>query len=179
MSSEPLVLAPVLGIDNMIAAAGIAYVTRSRRIWIETCLLFGLFAGLAVVFGTSIGSILAMTLARGGHFVAAAILSALGLRLLWPVKAARTPDEAPPAVSIVAIGLLGIALSADTLGASIALGADGAAENAVPVITLGTVAMTMLGLAIGANATRVPILNRSLAGFGLILAAGGVAAGWI
>jgi putative Mn2+ efflux pump MntP len=180
MSSAPLVLAPVLGIDNMIAAAGIAYVARSRRIWIETCLSFGLFAALAVVLGTSIGGALALTLVRGGHFVAGLILAALGLRLLWPAKVARTAHEAPPpSMSIVAISLLGITLSADTLGASIALGAAGAAENAVPVITLGTVAMTMLGLAVGANATRVPIMNRSLAGFGLILAAGAVAAGWI
>jgi putative Mn2+ efflux pump MntP len=179
MSWAPLVLAPVLGIDNMIAATGIAYLARSRRIWIETCLSFGLFAAIAAVLGTSIGGVLAMTLARGGHFVAGLILATLGLRLLWPAKAARTPDEAPPSMSIVAIGLLGIAVSTDTLGASIALGAAGAAENAVPVITLGTVAMTILGLAVGANATRVPILNRSLAGFGLILAAGAVAAGWI
>jgi putative Mn2+ efflux pump MntP len=179
MSSAPLVLAPLLGIDNMVAAAGIASVTRSRRVWIETCLSFGLFAALAVVLGTSIGGALASALANGGRLVAGLILAALGLRLLWGSSGANPRDAAPRAISTVAIGLFGVALSTDTLGASIALGLAGAVQNAVPVIALGTVAMTIAGLAIGATATRVPILNRSLTGALLILAACAVEAGWI
>jgi putative Mn2+ efflux pump MntP len=171
-------LAPLLGVDNMVGAFGLAVVSRDRRTWITTCVSFGLFAAMAVLVGSAVGVFFAATLARDGRFLAAVIIAALGVRALWPASTAATRPHIA-GVTTGAIIVLGITLSGDTLAASIALGAAHATQGALVVITACTVAMTALGLAAGANADRFPVARKRVTGLALIMAACGVAAGWI
>lgn len=178
VSLPVLLLAPLLGIDNLVGAIGVASISRTRRTWIETCLSFGFFAAAAVIAGTIVGAYLAQTLAHVGRFVAGLIIAFLGVRALWPA----TAEAARPSVFGMTLGsiiALGATLSSDTLAASVALGATHSAQGALPIITGATVCMTVLGFALGAESDRFPVGRKRVTGLLLLAAAYGVAGGWI
>jgi manganese efflux pump family protein len=147
-------VAASLGMSNLAAsiAIGISGIDASTRLRVG--LIFGAFEAGMPAAGLLIGAQVATSLGHAARSVGAGLLIAAGLYAL--ASAARAGHgrqvRAPGVIHLLVTGL---ALSVDNLVVGFALGTT-RTSIAVSVIVIGTVsvAMSLLGLELGAGASR-------------------------
>jgi manganese efflux pump family protein len=150
-------VAAALGMSNLAAsiAIGLSGVDASTRLRVG--LIFGVFEAGMPAAGLLIGAQVAASLGHAGRWVAAGLLIAVGVYAL--ASAARGGEgrqegqARPPGV--IHLLVAGLALSVDNLVVGFALGTTDT-SIAVGVIVIGSVsvAMSLLGLELGARAGR-------------------------
>lgn len=174
---ELLLLALALAMDAF-AVALVRGATGEHRPWraIELGLAFGIAQGVMPLFGWALGEIFADAIAAIDHWIAFALLSFLGIRML---QGAFSTYEGPPASSGRGAQFIGL------FAAAIATSVDAAAAGltldlfAVPVplacIVIGAVTLALCAPAFWFAARIGPRLGKLAEGFGgLVLIALGV-----
>lgn len=171
-----LLVAGSLGLNNLAAsiAIGLSGVDRATRT--RTALAFGLFeAGMPVV-GLLIGRQLSHALGGAADTVGGLVLIAVGAQAT--VSAVRSPRNSPRPVDpqrLANLLVLAAALSIDNLVVGFALGAYRAPlVLSVAIIAIVSVALSMLGLELGAR-LGASVEHRSELVSGIVLIAVGVA----
>jgi manganese efflux pump family protein len=147
-------VAASLGMSNLAAsiAIGISGIDASTRLRVG--LIFGVFEAGMPAAGLLIGAQVAASLGHAARFVGAGLLIAVGLyALASAARAGQGRQVRPPGV--IHLLVAGLALSVDNLVVGFALGTT-RISVAVSVIVIGTVsvAMSLLGLELGAGASR-------------------------
>jgi putative Mn2+ efflux pump MntP len=169
-----LLIAGSVGLDNFAAsiAIGLAGVDRSQRVRIA--LAFGLFEAGMPVLGMLVGRALAHSLGAEAHLVGGLLLIAVGVHT--GVGAFRGEDERPAALADSGTGrllLVAIGLSIDNLVVGFALGAQGVpVALAIAVITVVSVALSLVGLELGSRLGGTVEHRSELLGAGVLIAVG-------
>jgi manganese efflux pump family protein len=176
-----LLLALALGLSNLAAAVGIGVSGVRGSTRARIAVLFGLFeAGMPVV-GLVLGQGLAAGLGQAARVLGGAVLIAVGVISL--VLARRAPDPGRRLAGegrpwrTGRIAATGLALSADNLAAGFALGTyhTGLAVAAV-VFGAVSVAMSLIGLELGAKIGAAAGNRSELLASAILIAVGGALA---
>lgn len=174
VTTASFVLAISLSADAF--AASLAKGAQFRHLSVRRSLLiaagFALLEALTPLAGWLIGSTLGPWLAAVDHWVAFALLSVLGVRMLW--SRAETGQEsgfaasAAPGWAAIALAAMGTSVDGLAVGVTLAL----VMEHILPVlavIALVTFTMVWIGLRIGhAAGIRIGRAVQTLGGIGLI-----------
>lgn len=172
-----LLVAVAVGLSNLAAAVGIGVSGVSGAVRLRVATVFGLFEAGMPLLGLAAGH--AVSTAAGesaAHWIAGGLLMAVGCYQVigWFRSRGRASGDAgtertPQAWSGWRLILSGLALSMDNLIVGFALGADHVAlVTAVIVIGLVSVAMSLVGLELGARLGTALGERGELAG-GLVL----------
>jgi len=153
---EVLLLALALSADAFSVALGVGLRCSSPRQLFRLSWHFGLFQALMPFVGAAGGTAI-HELARGtDHYLAFAVLAALGVRMLWE---SSRPDEAAggrgdPTRGLSLVGL-SLATSIDALGAGIGLALVGAnLLRSCLIIGVTAALATLAGMLLGARVKR-------------------------
>jgi putative Mn2+ efflux pump MntP len=146
-------LATALAMDAFAVAvvAGLALKVLTHRHVFRLSFHFGLFQGLMLFVGWGFGSFIQRYIASADHWIAFAILAAVGARTIWvalrPERPQSTPADPTSGWDLV---LLSVATSIDALAVGLSLAVVGSAILA-PAFIIAAVAclLTVLGMYIG------------------------------
>lgn len=147
-----LLIAPLLGLDNLVAAASISVARSDWRTCARVCVIFGGYALVAPLIGLLLGEVFAASAGETGRVLGGVALILIGLRGLVSRLGAphagaqryRSPYD------LQSILLIGASVSADNLVAGFGLGLYGVPIIAAVLITAGaTVGMSLLGFRLG------------------------------
>lgn len=118
-----LLLALAMSTDAFAAAVGKgAAMLRPRwRDALRTGAIFGVVEGLTPLLGWALGAIAQPLIEDWDHWVAFALLSGLGLHLIWKALHAGDEAAAPPATGLWAIAVAGLATSIDAMAVGVGL----------------------------------------------------------
>lgn len=143
-----LVLAIGLAIDAMAvsAARGLATSRIRLRHAVLVAVFFGGFQGLMPLLGWLAGSRVGPFVEAWDHWIAFALLAAIGGKMLWEARGERTETAAPEAelYGIRVMTVLAIATSIDALAAGISL----PMLDAPLVLSIGTIGITTAVLSV-------------------------------
>jgi putative Mn2+ efflux pump MntP len=181
-----LLVAVALGLSNFAASIGLGAGGAGAA---RVAVVFGAFEAGMPVAGLALGSGLARSLGHGANWLGGAILIAVGGYTLLSSLSRGNGDAGPAASASPAIGagpaaggalgrllLTGFALSLDNLAAGFALGAYHVAFwVAALVIGVVSVAMSLVGLRLGARLGRLASARTSQLAAGVVLIAVGTA----
>lgn len=157
-----LVLAVGLAMDATAVAAARGMAARSLqfRHVLAISLLFGGFQALMPLIGWLVGARLGPTIQAWDHWIAFALLSAIGGKMLWEARAQHDTAAAPALrvdelFRIRVLLVLAIATSIDALAAGITLPMLGA-PLALSIATIGvtTAALCVVALFLGRSVGR-------------------------
>jgi manganese efflux pump family protein len=170
-----LLVAPSVGISNFVAAMAIGVAGVDARTRVRVGLVFGAFESGMPIVGLVIGAQFAATLGHAARWVGAALLIAAGA--YGVVSSLRGTPAALASTRRWRLILSGFALSLDNLVIGFSLGAYHT-PVLIGALVIGavSVAMSMVGLEIGARAGRVTG-ERSEQVAGVLLMSVGVAVG--
>ncbi|MBV8718253.1 MAG: manganese efflux pump [Chloroflexi bacterium] len=147
-----LLLSPVLGLDNFVAAAAIGVASSGWRTCARVCAVFGAYAVVTPLLGLVVGDSVARAVGDVARPLGGGVLLALGgyrLVTAWSASA----QQAPPAtgISVRALMAVGLGVSLDTIAAGFGLGLYGVSlPLAVATVALGTIIMSFLGFQLAA-----------------------------
>ena len=147
-----LLVAPLLGLDNFVAAASISVGRSDCRTGARVCAIFGGYALVAPLIGLLLGELFATSVGDVGRVLGGIVLILIGLRGLVTDLAAPRPDvpSRRARYDVRSILLIGASVSTDNLAAGFGLGLYGVPILAAVVITAGaTVIMSLLGFRLG------------------------------
>ncbi len=151
------IVAASLGMSNLAASVAIGIAGVDARVRLRVGLVFGVFEAGMPVAGLLIGEQVAASLGHTARWVGAGLLIAAGLYALASAARAGAAHEHERSrdLAVVRLVVSGLALSVDNLVAGFALGTYHTSV-AVGVIVIGavSVAMSLLGLELGAGAGR-------------------------
>ena len=147
-----LLVSPLLGVDNLAAAASLGLAGWSWRACLRVCAVFGGYAAVAPLVGLLLGESVAAGIGSSSRFLGGGVLVVLGLlRLVTALRRAdpEPPEPMPPTLhSLLAIGL---AVSTDTFAAGFGLGLYGVPILTAILITAATTTlMTLVGFRLAA-----------------------------
>ena len=111
--------------------------------------IFGVIEALTPIVGWLLGSVAAGFVGNWGHWIALAMLSILGARMIWSgsVASAEIPEARPTRHSFLVLATTGLATSIDAMAVGASLALLGVAI--VPVaLTIGTATFLMVALGI-------------------------------
>jgi manganese efflux pump family protein len=151
-----LLVSPLLGLDNFAAALSIGLERGRWATGAQVCLIFGVYAALALLVGLAVGQALAMVIGRFGPTLGGILLVLMGLsRLLGTMRGDDRVTTERRRVGVGSLLLIGLAVSTDTLVAGLGLGLYGVPlASAVAVIAGVTAAMSLAGYAIARCVSR-------------------------
>lgn len=153
---EVLLLALALSADAFSMAVAVGLRCSSPRQIFRLSWHFGLFQALMPFLGAAAGAWIIVRIGDFDHWIAFAILEAIGIRMLWEHRAGtatrRTRADPTRGWSLVALSL---ATSIDAFGAGIGLAVT-RSELVRSCLTIGAItgALTLLGMGLGARAAR-------------------------
>jgi putative Mn2+ efflux pump MntP len=151
------------------AGAGRARLLRAAR----TGLVFAAFETAALSAGWGLGEVASGAFRALDHWVALALLAAIGGRMIREgFRAAPQADISPPRPFRLAATALATSIDACAVGASLALAGGGYLVSAVTLATV-TFAMTLAGSVLGRRLGAAAGRRAEIAG-GLVLVAVGV-----
>ncbi|HVP14605.1 MAG TPA: manganese efflux pump MntP family protein [Terriglobales bacterium] len=132
--------------------AGLSHGRASPRRVFRLAFHFGLFQALMPVLGWSVGYAVHSRVARIDHWIAFALLLAVGVHLAWSAATTR-PGERHPRMDATrgwSLVLLSVATSVDALAVGLSLAMLGA-TIVVPALVIGVVAaaFTAAGMMLG------------------------------
>jgi manganese efflux pump family protein len=167
-----LLVAAALGLSNFAASIGLGAGGADA---VRVAAVFGVFEAGMPVAGLALGHDLASSLGHAAHWIGGALLIAVGGYTL----VSAGPSSAPAPVGWWRLLVTGLALSLDNLAAGFALGTYHVTLwLAVPVIAIVSVALSLLGLSLGARLTSFRFRGGELmAGVMLIAVGAAMAAG--
>lgn len=165
-----LLLGLAMSTDAFAAAVGKG-AAMSRPRWIDALrmgLIFGTIEAITPVIGWALGSAAERYIERWDHWIAFALLSALGLHMIW--KALREDQrEAPRRIGPWATAIAGLATSIDAMAVGVGLAfVDVGILVVAVVIGLCTFTMVTLGVMAG-NALGSLIGRRAEIAGGVVL----------
>jgi putative Mn2+ efflux pump MntP len=174
-------VALALGLSNFAAAIGIGISGVDRRARVRVGLVFGLFETGMPILGLALGRGLASTLGSGAHWIGGVLLIATGLYgLVQTLRGGDGEDDTVGAAGqrLGRLLVTGLALSVDNLAVGFALGAY---RVSVPVAALVigavSVAMSLVGLELGARLCAVAGRRGEVLGAVVLIAVGVAVAG--
>ncbi len=187
-----LLLAAALGLDNLAAAIGIGVGGVDRATRVRVAVVFGLFEAGMPVLGLVLGRGLADSLGQAARWLGGAVLiafGAAGLLRAWRAPERSAPERSAPASDAAEPGerarpqrigrmlIGGLVLSADNLAAGFALGAyhTGIVVAAL-VFGVVSVAMSLVGLELGARIGAAAGARSELIACALLIVVGAVIA---
>jgi putative Mn2+ efflux pump MntP len=169
---ELAAIALALAVDAF--SVGVA-VGLTRRTWRERFRLsfhFGLFQALMPLAGALAGAALERWIARWDHWVAFALLAAIGGRMIWAAARGAEGREAAgdPTRGLRLVGL-SVAVSIDALAVGFTLGlAEVSIPLAVSLIGVTAAALTLVGMVLaGGVASRLGRRAEIVAGVALVV----------
>ncbi len=171
-----LLVAVSVGLSNFAASIGIGTSGVDAGTRLRVGLVFGLFeAGMPLV-GLLIGDQFADQVGRAGRWAGAATLGAIGLYSI--ISSLRRRDRQPIPAGLARLLLAGLALSLDNLVIGFALGTY-RAPIVVSAVIIGavSVALSLIGLEIGARVARWAGPRAELASGVILLSVGAAMAG--
>lgn len=164
-----LVLAVGLAMDAMAVSAARGLVSRRKREALLLALVFGAFQGAMPALGWWLGALVGPLFERWTAWIAAGLLAAIGLKMLWDARGEEDddqPEEGP--LTIVMLVTLGIATSIDAFAAGVSLTMlDLPFGLSIAIIGGMTAALSALGFAVARRAGEQ--LGRRLARFGGVI----------
>lgn len=183
-------LLTALGLAADAFAVSVAKGMRMRHLILKPALLiavtFGAFQGLMPVIGWALGSRLTTWIEPWDHWIAFALLAAIGAKMIWEARSGEVAgadaadgspaDAGAPAFTIGARELLvlGVATSIDALAVGVSFAfLDVSIWMAAIVIAVVTFGMSMLGIRLGHHAGKWLARGAELAG-GVVLIGIGV-----
>ncbi|MBV9355171.1 MAG: manganese efflux pump [Chloroflexi bacterium] len=145
-----LLVSPLLGLDNFAAALSIGLERGRWTTGFQVCLVFGVYAALALLVGLAVGQALATVIGHFGPTLAGAVLVLMGLsRLIGTLRHGERGPAERRGDSLSALLVIGLAVSVDTVVAGFGLGLDGVPlASAVALIAGVTAALSLAGFAI-------------------------------
>jgi putative Mn2+ efflux pump MntP len=145
-----LLVSPLLGLDNFAAALSIGLERGRWATGMQVCLIFGVYAALALLVGLAAGQALSIVIGQFGPTLGGALLMLMGLgRLIGTVRGGDPVAAERTRVEVGRLLLIGLAVSTDTVVAGFGLGLYGVPlASAVVVIAGVTAAMSLAGFAI-------------------------------
>lgn len=153
-----LLVAALLGASNFAAAIGIGLVGIDARLRIRVALAFGLFEGGMPIVGLAVGRQIASTVGSHANLLAGGLLIATGAFTAIAAWRDQGADDKGADLRQASMGRLfisGAALSVDNLIVGFALGTyKTSIITAAAVITIVSVAVSMIGLEVGARIAR-------------------------
>jgi manganese efflux pump family protein len=171
-----LFLAFAMSTDAFAAAIGKGATLHrpNLREAIRTGLIFGVIEALTPLAGWLLGRAAAQYVSEWDHWIAFALLSVLGARMIFAGLSSREEEEKPTSHSFWALALTGFATSIDAMavGAGLAF-VDVNIFSTATVIGLATMVMTMIGVMLGRVLGRVAGKRAELVG-GVVLIGIGV-----
>jgi len=146
-----LLVSPLLGVDNLAAAASLGLAGWSWRACLRVCAVFGGYAAVAPLVGLLLGESVAAGIGSVGRPLGGGVLVLLGLlRLVTTLRGAH-PEPAGPLPTLRSLLAIGLAVSTDTFAAGFGLGLYGVPIlTAVLIISVMTVLMTLVGFRLAA-----------------------------
>ena len=180
-----LLLAVALGLSNMAAAIGIGVGGVRGATRVRVAVVFGLFEAGMPVIGLVLGHGLADSLGQAARWLGGAVLIAVGTYGLIHARREADPEKGTPSalgkqerpfrIGRMLIG--GLVLSGDNLAAGFALGAYHT-NLAVAATAFGvvSVAMSLVGLELGARIGAAAGERSELIACALLIAVGAVIA---
>lgn len=170
--AELLILALALGTDAFAAAIGRGAAAWDRpglRVAATTALYFGVAEAVMVTAGFLVGASSRGLIESVDHWVAFALLGAIGGRMIWEAFRGGNGAEAGAAPSAsakpLAMALTAIGTSIDSAIVGVTLALVGAAiAVAAPVIGLTSYLMSLAGIYLGRGLG--PLLGRKAEAFG-------------
>ena len=161
------VLSLAMSTDAFAAAVGKGAALH-RPQWREalrTGLIFGIIEGLTPIIGWGLGRVAAPYVAAWDHWIAFALLSLLGGRMIWASLSESDSDEGNPSShSFWVLAITGFATSIDALvvgvglaimGADIVMTAAAIGLSTFVMVTLGVMLGRVLGVIAGRRAELV------------------------
>ena len=174
-------VALALGLSNFAAAIGIGISGVDRRGRVRVGLVFGLFETGMPILGLALGRGLASMLGSAAHWSGGALLIATGVYGLWQSLRGGGDEDAASGAAGQRLGRLlvtGLALSVDNLAVGFALGAYRVSlPVAALVIGAVSVAMSLVGLELGARIGAVAGRRGEVLGAVVLIAVGVAVAG--
>jgi manganese efflux pump family protein len=168
-----LLVALSLGLSNFAGAIGIGVSGVSARTRIEVGVVFGLFEVLMPIVGLLIGHRLADDLGGSARWIGGGLLIATGLTALIAGLRPDRPAAAGDGPRRGRLVLTGLALSIDNLVVGFALGtAPVSVVWAAVVIGLVSVALSLVGLELGARLGRRMGDRAEVVGAAVLIAVG-------
>jgi putative Mn2+ efflux pump MntP len=142
-----LLVAPLLGLDNFAAAAGMGLAGWQLRTCLKVSVVFGACAAIALGIGLALGTTVAQAVDSSAQSLGGAILVLVGLvRLVSLLKRPAPPGRAPLDLSLRSLLLIGVGVSLDSVAGGVGLGLFGVPiVAAVAIITAVTMLMTLAG----------------------------------
>ena len=166
-----LLVSPLLGLDNLAAAASLGLAGWSWRTCLRVCAVFGAYAAVAPLAGLLLGERLAAGIGAIGRPLGGGVLVLLGLLRLLAVLRGAAPASPQSTLTVRALLVLGAAVSTDTLAAGFGLGLSGVPIlTAVVITSTTTMLMTFIGFRLAA------LLGHRLGGRGDLVAGAALAA---
>lgn len=145
-----LLAAGSLGLSNFAASIAIGIAGVDRRLRARVALAFGVFEAAIPILGLLLGRGVAHALGSGAHIMGGSMLIVTGAFTVF--QAVRATEAAPSALDLRRgrLWLLAASLSIDNLIVGFVLGAYNVSiVLAVTVITVVSVAMSLIGLELG------------------------------
>lgn len=149
---ELLVLAVALAVDAFAVAAVTAFTLEdvTGRHAFRLSFHFGLFQALMLLAGWAFGSAAARLLASSDHWIACALLTLVGVRMIGEALRRSDDDDRPDRTRGWGLVVLSVATSIDALAVGLSL-ALVQIDAATPAIVVGIVAaaLTLVGVVLG------------------------------
>ena len=180
-----LLLAAALGLDNLAAALGIGVGGVSRSTRVRVAVVFGLFEAGMPVLGLLLGHGLADSLGQVARWLGGAVLIAVGAFGLIHARRGTGQEKGTPfgpgeqerSWRIGRMLIAGLVLSGDNLAAGFALGAYHTnLAVAATVFGVVSVAMSLVGLELGARIGAAAGERSELIACALLIVVGAVIA---
>ncbi len=170
-----LLLACGLAMDAMAVAAarGMAVVRITPRHVLLVALFFGGFQGLMPLLGWFVGRSFGSEVAAWDHWIAFALLGAIGAKMIWEARGARdepTERESDP-FGLRVMFVLAVATSVDALAVGVTLPILGA-PLLLSVLTIGLTTALLSSLGLFAGRRFGSMLGRRLDLFGGVVLIG-------
>ncbi|MCA0395146.1 MAG: manganese efflux pump MntP family protein [Proteobacteria bacterium] len=118
-----LFLGLAMSTDAFAAAVGKGAAMQRPR-WadaLRTGLIFGVVEAITPVIGWALGSMAEQYIEDWDHWIAFALLSGLGLHMIWKALHADTEDSSPQRAGLWALALAGLATSIDAMAVGVGL----------------------------------------------------------
>ena len=158
---ESFLLALALCVDTLAVstACGLKY-RLARRRWLLFSIILAVAQGLFPLMGAVIGSVCERFIEAVDHWIAFALLLAIGVKMI--VDALRKRNDQDLNISTLNLGtmcLLGIATSIDAFAVGIGFGLSSTLTESVitcGIITVVTFVVSVLGVALGQTGRHIP-----------------------
>jgi manganese efflux pump family protein len=172
-----IALVAPLALDTFAVSVGLGAAGATAEERKRASALFTLFEAVMPVLGFAVGSAAAMAVGQVSEYAAGAVLSAIGLYMLWPDGNEETEYERLTLLARArgpAILVLGLSISLDELAIGFAAGLLGISVLIlVPVVAVQAFVASQLGVHLGARVKTIDPNRLELVAGGVLVTAGG------